>query len=142
MTALREWSASASHDSAAGINRRQLLLLSASRPRRRERWRWGAPPKSELTWGCTSCGAFLVGPGRSDRHHHALHDPVRAARRNGEIDAWQEPGAQLGRVVACVSEDGLHLRFCAPRRCESSIMAIRSLSRMSSSPSIAIAALR
>src|SRR6478672_9782356 len=50
MTALREWSASGSHDSAAGINRRQLLLLSAfglvaGAPA------LGAPPKGELTWG-------------------------------------------------------------------------------------------
>src|SRR5215218_1397282 len=50
MTALREWSASGSHDSAAGINRRQLLLLSAfglvaGAPA------LGAPLKGELTWG-------------------------------------------------------------------------------------------
>ena len=50
MTALREWSESGSHDSANGINRRQLLLLSAfglvaGAPA------LGAPPKGELTWG-------------------------------------------------------------------------------------------
>src|SRR3954466_10756949 len=50
MTALSEWSASGSHEGVAGINRRQLLLLSAfglvaGAPA------LGAPPKGELTWG-------------------------------------------------------------------------------------------
>jgi peptide/nickel transport system substrate-binding protein len=50
MTALSEWSASGSHESVAGISRRQLLLLSAfglvaGAPA------LGAPPKGELTWG-------------------------------------------------------------------------------------------
>src|SRR3954454_11367493 len=50
MIALREWSGVGSHDGAAGINRRQLLLLSAfglvaGAPA------LGAPPKGELTWG-------------------------------------------------------------------------------------------
>src|SRR3954462_15915715 len=50
MIALREWNQVGSHDGAAGINRRQLLLLSAfglvaGAPA------LGAPPKGELTWG-------------------------------------------------------------------------------------------
>ena len=79
MTALSEWSASGSHESVAGISRRQLLLLSAfglvaGAPA------LGAPPKGELTWGVhVSLAPDLVRPGRSDRHHHAIHDPVRAA---------------------------------------------------------------
>ena len=117
MIALREWSEVGSHDGAAEINRRQLLLLSAfglvaGAPA------LGAQPKGGLTWGVhVSLAPSWFDPAEATgiitpfMILYALHDAMVKLM----------PGKSLAPSLAkswSVSEDGQHLRFRAPRRCE------------------------
>ena len=56
-------------------------------------------------------GADLVRPGRDARHHHPLHDDVRAARRGGEADAGQRAWRRASPKSWTASEDALTYDF-------------------------------
>ena len=132
-SALRSEPARASRAAALGTDRRR-----AGDGARRRRRRQGA---ADLGRPCLA-GADLVRPGRDLGHHHAVHDAVRAARRDGEADAGQADGAEPRRVLVEASKDGLHLRFRACATASTFTTAIRSPPRTSSSRSSAIAAPR
>src|SRR3954454_15628573 len=110
MIALREWNQVGSHDGAAGINRRQLLLLSAFGLAA------GAPalaatPQGELTWGVhVSLAPTWFDPAEATgiitpfMILYALHDAMMKPM----------PGKNLAPSLAeswSVGEDGLTYEF-------------------------------
>ena len=115
MIALREWSGVGSHDGAAEINRRQLLLLSAfglvaGAPA------LGAPPKGELTWGVhVSLAPTWFDPAEATgiitpfMILYALHDAmVKLMPGKSWRPAWPSHGrvSEDGRTYDFVLRDG------------------------------------
>ena len=59
-----------------------------------------AAPEGQLTWAVhVSLAPAWFDPAETVGDHHALHVPLRDARRAREVDAGQRHGPQPGRVV-------------------------------------------
>ena len=84
--------------SAATLSGTLLVHPAPRRPRRSGRGANEAGRRDALG-ALRDHGPGLVRSGRGDGLHHAVLDPVRAARRAREADARQPHGAQPGRVV-------------------------------------------
>ena len=69
-------------------------------------------PAGQMTWAVAlHAGADLFEPAETPGLDHAVHVPLRAARRAGEADARQRHGAEPGRVVERCRTDGLVYEF-------------------------------
>ena len=105
--------------------------------------RVGTPqPEGQLTWGIhVSLAPTWFDPAETPGHHHPVHDPLRAARRDGEADAGPAAGAVPGRVVVGGRGRALPMISCCARA-RNSTTATRSPPRTSNSRSSATAAPR
>ena len=71
-----------------------------------------AAPEGQLTHRRPRLArADVVRPGRDRRDHHAVHGPLRAARRAGEADAGQRAWRRAWPSRGRVSQDGLVYEF-------------------------------
>ncbi len=100
-----------------GMTRRDLMAASAlgllaGTPRLAR----AAVPQGQLTWAVhVSLAPTWFDPADTQAVDHAVHGALRAARRDGEADAGNAPGAVPRRIVADVG--GRHdLGFHDPRR--------------------------
>ena len=74
-----------------------------------------AAPEGTMTWGVhITLASRWLDPAETEGHHHALHGPLRAARRAGEAHAGRHQHAEPGRVVDAV-QGRAHVRVRPPQ---------------------------